>query len=63
MPQIPGEHASHHSLSCAGRRWRARLAGAFSFRRVRMPGPDGGIMHAEMEWADGRDHARGGSRK
>jgi len=30
------------------------LARAFGFReRMRMPGPDGGIMHAEMETADG----------
>jgi len=32
----------------------AWLAKAFGFReRMRMPGPDGGIMHAEMELADG----------
>lgn len=30
------------------------LARTFGFtERVRMPGPDGGIMHAEMEWAEG----------
>ena len=30
------------------------LGGAFGFKeRMRMPGPDGGIMHAEMELADG----------
>ncbi len=30
------------------------LTRAFGFReRMRMPGPDGGIMHAEMELADG----------
>jgi uncharacterized glyoxalase superfamily protein PhnB len=30
------------------------LARAFGFReRMRMPGPDGGIAHAEMELADG----------
>jgi uncharacterized glyoxalase superfamily protein PhnB len=30
------------------------LARAFGFKeRMRMPGPDGGIMHAEMEYADG----------
>jgi PhnB protein len=30
------------------------LASAFGFvERMRMPGPDGGIMHAEMECADG----------
>ena len=32
----------------------AWLAKAFGFReRMRMPGPDGKIMHAEMEMADG----------
>jgi PhnB protein len=31
------------------------LAGAFGFQeRVRMPGPDGAVMHAEMAVADGR---------
>jgi PhnB protein len=30
------------------------LAGAFGFKeRMRMPGPDGSIMHAEMELSDG----------
>jgi uncharacterized glyoxalase superfamily protein PhnB len=30
------------------------LARTFGFtERMRMPGPDGGIMHAEMEYADG----------
>src|SRR5262245_48389668 len=30
------------------------LARSFGFKeRVRMPGPDGAIMHAEMEYADG----------
>ena len=32
----------------------AWLSRAFGFReRMRMPGPDGKIMHAEMEFADG----------
>lgn len=32
----------------------AFLSSAFGFQeRMRMPGPDGGIMHAEMELADG----------
>ena len=30
------------------------LARAFGFQeRMRMPGSDGGVMHAEMEYADG----------
>jgi uncharacterized glyoxalase superfamily protein PhnB len=30
------------------------LARAFGLKeRMRMPGPDGGVMHAEMEYADG----------
>jgi uncharacterized glyoxalase superfamily protein PhnB len=32
----------------------AWLSKAFGFKeRMRMPGPDGGIVHAEMEFADG----------
>ena len=57
MPQNPPENQTritpylYYEDVAGALDWLAR---AFGFsERMRMPGPDGGVMHAEMELADG----------